>query len=385
MRILLINNFDEQNRLGGVEHYLHELIQYSRKNNPNLIFKWFGKQKIITNWFEKIYNKTITQEIIKEINTFQPDVIHCFSIGAPVTPHFMKYAKQKGIPIVYSFRDYYYICPKNYMITDTNEVIKHHESGLTCILHHTPKKNILFDTLLHFKQSYHKKIIKKHIDYFITPSDNLTQFAKTHFKKPGKTLANPILFGQNQNSNSEGNYILFVGRLVPEKGVLTLLKAFENISKQFPNEKLWIVGDGIQKEELENFTKNNNIENVTFLGNKNREELQEIYLNSKFSVVPSEYLEAYGNVILESLSFGKTVITSDLVGIKNEIEENHVGLTYAFQSQKALEENIIKLLTNTDLKSELEQHIPNYLATKTFKNHFSELQKVYENLIGSNS
>ena len=385
MRILLINNFDEQNRLGGVEHYLHELIQYSRKNNPNLIFKWFGKQKIITNWFEKIYNKTITQEIIKEINTFQPDVIHCFSIGAPVTPHFMKYAKQKGIPIVYSFRDYYYICPKNYMITDTNEVIKHHESGLTCILHHTPKKNILFDTLLHFKQSYHKKIIKKHIDYFITPSDNLTQFAKTHFKKPGKTLANPILFGQNQNSNSEGNYILFVGRLVPEKGVLTLLKAFENISKQFPNEKLWIVGDGIQKEELENFTKNNNIENVTFLGNKNREELQEIYLNSKFSVVPSEYLEAYGNVILESLSFGKTVITSDLVGIKNEIEENQVGLTYAFQSQKALEENLIKLLTNRDLKSELEQHIPNYLATKTFENHFSELQKVYENLIGSNS
>ena len=145
--------------------------------------------------------------------------------------------------------------------------------------------------------------------------------------------------------------------MVPEKGVLTLLKAFENISKQFPNEKLWIVGDGIQKEELENFTKNNNIEKRYFLGNKNREELQEIYLNSKFSVVPSEYLEAYGNVILESLSFGKTVITSDLVGIKNEIEENHVGLTYAFQSQKALEENIIKLLTNTDLKSELEQHI----------------------------
>ena len=45
------------------------------------------------------------------------------------------------------------------------------------------KRNIVFDTLLFLKQSYHKKIIKKHIDYFLTPSDNLTQFVKTHFQK----------------------------------------------------------------------------------------------------------------------------------------------------------------------------------------------------------
>ena len=73
-----------------------------------------------------------------------------------------------------------------------------------------------------------------------------------------------------------------------------------------------------------------------------------------------------------------------MVGIKNEIEENQVGLTYAFQNQKTLEEIIIKLLSNPDLKSELKQHIPSYLVTKTFENHFSELQKVYENLVGRN-
>lgn len=384
MRILIINNFNNNNRIGGVEHYLHELIEYAEKNNSDYIFNWFGKDKIKTNWVEKIYHKTITQEIIREIESFQPDVIHCFSIGAPITPHFMEFAKSKGIPIVFSFRDYYYICPKNYMLNDKNEVLHKHESALECILHHQPKRNILFDTLLYLKQSHHKNIIKKHIDYFLTPSENLTQFVSKHFQKEGKTLANPILIKQNQNSNSEGDYILFVGRLVTEKGVLTLLKAFQNISKQFPSEKLWIVGNGNQKEKLENFVKYNNIKNVSFLGNKNREELQEIYMNSKFSVVPSEYLEAYGNVILESLSLGKTVITSDLVGIKNEIEENQVGLTYAFQNQKALEEIIIKLLSNPDLKSELEQHIPSYLVTKTFENHFSELQKVYENLVGRN-
>ena len=384
MKILIINNFNSENRLGGVEHYLHELIQYAEKNNSDYIFKWFGKDKIKTNWVEKFYHKTITQEIIREIESFQPDVIHCFSIGAPVTPHFMEFAKSKGIPIVFSFRDYYYICPKNYMLNDKNEVLHKHESALECILHHQPKRNILFDTLLYLKQSHHKSIIKKHIDYFLTPSENLTQFVSNHFKKEGKTLANPILIKQNQNSNSEGNYILFVGRLVPEKGVLTLLKAFQNISKQFPNEKLWIVGDGNQIVELQNFTENNKLQNVLFLGNKSREELQEIYANCKFSVVPSEYLEAYGNVILESLAFGKTVITSDLVGIKEEIEQNNVGLTYSFKNQEALEEKMVELLSNSGLKSELENNIPNYLVNKTFAKHFSDLVNVYENLLSRN-
>lgn len=384
MKILIINNFNSENRVGGVEHYLHELIQYAKKNNSDYIFKWFGKDSIKTNWIEKFNHKTITQEIIREIENFQPDIIHCFSIGAPITPHFMKFAKSKGIPIVYSFRDYYYICPKNYMLNDKNEVLYQHESALECILHHQPKRNILFDTFLYLKQSHHKSIIKKYLDYFLTPSENLTQFVSNHFKKEGKTLPNPILIEQNRNSKIEGNYILFVGRLVPEKGVLTLLKAFQNISKQFPDEQLWIVGEGNQLEALQNFTKNNELKNVLFLGNKSREELQDIYANSKFLVVPSEYLEAYGNVILESFTCGKTVITSDLVGIKNEIEQHNVGLTYSYKNPKELEGKIIELLSNSNLKTKLENNILNYLATKTFSKHFEDLVSIYEDLLSRN-
>jgi glycosyltransferase involved in cell wall biosynthesis len=385
MKILLINNFNSNNRLGGVEHYLHELIEYSNNNETNFTFKWFGKEKLKTNWIEKLYHKTITQEIIQEIEHFKPDIIHCFSIGAPVTPHFMEFAKSKGIKIIFSFRDYYYICPKNYMLNDKNEVLLKHESALECILHHQPKRNFLFDTLLHLKQSYHKKIIKKHIDYYLTPSENLTKFVAVHFQKPGKTLANPLLIENKTTSFIEDKYILFVGRLVAEKGILTLLKAYKNISKQFPNEKLWIVGEGIQLKELQNFVIKNNLTNVSFLGNKTRDELQKIYSNATFTVVPSEYLEAYGNVILESLSFGKTIITSDLVGIKDEISENKVGLTYSFKNQLELEEKIIKLLSNENLRTELENNITKYLATKTFAKHFSDLTNEYKVLLGRNS
>ena len=381
MKILLINNFNAENRIGGVEHYLHELMQYAINSNSKVVFRWFGKEKMKTSWIEKFYHKKITQEIIQVIEGFKPDIIHCFSIGAPITPHFLKYAKSKGIPVVYSFRDYYYICPKNYMLTDKNEVITEHNSTFECILHHQPKRNILYDALLYFKQSYHKKIIKKHIDYFLTPSHNLTNFIASHFQKKGKTLSNPILIEKNILSKSEGNYILFVGRIVPEKGVLSLLKAFANILEEFPNEKLQIVGEGFELATLQDFVKSENLNSVAFLGNKNREELKGIYAESKFTIVPSEYLEAYGNVILESLSFGKTVITSDLIGLKDEIVQNGVGLTYPFQDQKQLEKHITTLLSNPELKKELENNIPKYLATKTFEKHYSDLVAVYEKLL----
>jgi hypothetical protein len=45
---------------------------------------------------------------------------------------------------------------------------------------------------------------------------------------------------------------------------------------------------------------------------------------------------------------------------------------------------MVELLSNSGLKSELENNIPNYLVTKTFAKHFSDLVNVYENLLSRN-
>jgi len=380
VRVLLINNFSNKNRLGGVENYLHELIKYAQKSNSDIVFKWFGKDAKKTSWYQKFYNREITEEIIAEIDSFKPDLIHCFSIGAPVTPHFMKYAKSKSIPVIQSFRDYYYICPKSYMLTDNGEIITHHESALECILHHYPKKNIAFDSLLYLRQYYHKQIIKKHIRYFLTPSENLTDFIARHFKIPGKTLANPALLN-NQSNETKSDYLLYVGRLEKEKGVLTLLEAFKNSTAKFPNEKLVIVGSGSEKKQLENYVSLNHLQNVLFLGTQNRNELASLYSKAKFTIVPSEILESYGNVILESFAFKKTVIISTLLGIANEVEASKSGLVFPFGNVKKLEEAIEKLLSDDNLKNELETNASEFVKNRSFENHFKDLVSVYNTLV----
>lgn len=380
MKILLVNNFNEKLLIGGVENYLVELTNYNKTINSEIEFYWYGKDSKKTNWLQKFYNSATTKEIKTIIDDFKPDIIHCFSIGAPVTPHFMKYAKQKNIPILYSFRDYYYICPKNYMLTCDGKVIEEHKNGITCILNHYPKHNIVFDTLLYLKQNYHKQILKKYIHLFITPSSRLTQSIANHLHLKGQTLPNPTMLHNNNAVLSE-DFILFVGRLDKEKGVLTLLKAFQEIIKKFPYEKLVIAGNGKQLEELQNFKQLHNLQNVTFVGDKNRNELTELYAKAKFVVIPSEILESYGNVVLESFAFKKTVIASDLIGIKNEIEDNHTGLIFPFGNIKKLSESIEMLLTNHKLKSALEENAFNFSQQHLMKNHFRKLTNIYESLL----
>ncbi|KGO83100.1 glycosyltransferase involved in cell wall biosynthesis [Flavobacterium cauense R2A-7] len=383
MRVLVINNFSNENKLGGVENYLHELINYAQKSQSDIEFKWFGKDSKKTNWFQKFYNRESTEEIISEIDTFQPDLIHCFSIGAPVTPHFMKYAKSKSIPVLQSFRDYYYICPKNYMLTDTGKVITYHESAMECILHHHPKKNIVYDSLLYLKQHYHKQILKKHIDYFLTPSDNLTDLIANDFDVPGKTLPNPALL-TNQSFENQSNYLLYVGRLDKEKGVHTLLKAFKNVVKKFPNEQLVIAGSGSEKKALEQYVEANQLQNVQFLGTQQRGELENLYSKAKFTIVPSEFLESYGNVILESFAFKKTVVISNLLGIAKEVETTKSGLIFPFGNAEKLEEAVEKLLADETLKKELETNAFTYAESHSFENHFKELTQVYNTLLQKN-
>lgn len=383
MKVLIINNFNAENRLGGVENYLQELIDYAQKSNSDIQFKWFGKGTKKTSWFQKFYNREITEEIIAEIDSFQPDIIHSFSIGAPVTPQFMAYAKSKSIPVLQSFRDYYYICPKNYMLTDSGKIITRHESAMECVLHHHPKKNIVYDSLLYLKQHYHKQILKKHINYFLTPSDNLTDFIANDFDVPGKTLSNPALL-TNESTENQSDYLLYVGRLDKEKGVHTLLKAFKNVVAKFPNEKLVIAGSGSEKMALEKYVATNQLQNVVFLGTQNRDELKNLYSKAKFTIVPSEFLESYGNVILESFAFKKTVVISNLLGIANEVESTKSGLIFSFGDVGKLEEAIEKLLVDEKLKNELATNAYAYAKSHSFENHFKELIQVYNTLLQKN-
>lgn len=383
MKILIINDFKIP--VGGVENYL--LILLGRAEKKDLEFKLYGKEKE-PNFIKKFYNLETKREIRQLIESFNPDLIHAFGIGRVVTPSFMKEAAIKGIPIIVSFRDYHYICPKTYMIDDKGKVVSSHESFFECLFYHMPKYNIFYSILKYAKVLFHTRLINNYANYFLTPSDHLTHWVKKKFPGlDGETLRNPAMLeysGVDYDFKERKN-ILYVGRISKEKGLWTAIQSFQGIQDKYKNQKLLIVGEGAVKNQIVNFITTNKINWIELLGWQNREELVRLYSKAKFTVVPSEWMESYGNVVLESFMCKTPVIVSNLGEIENTVRVSKGGLIFKMGSVDDLRDKMRQLLNNPELCASLSNSGYQYAKKLTFEKNISDLKKIYFKVVKSHT
>lgn len=108
-------------------------------------------------------------------------------------------------------------------------------------------------------------------------------------------------------------HLLYAGRLVYDKGLDLLLEALSDTD--LTSVKLHIVGDGPQKNHLLKQVKQSNLESrVSFYGWVNQTELEEFYASADVFVHPCRWPEPFGRTILEAMSWGKPIITSEDTG-----------------------------------------------------------------------
>lgn len=151
-------------------------------------------------------------------------------------------------------------------------------------------------------------------------------------------------FESHQKIELEGDPILFYhGRLSPEKGVETLIKAFSNSIRNSPKAKLYIAGDGPLRNHLEKLcVKYGTEKNIIFLGILDKQTIQSYLISSDVSIYPSIY-EPFSNAILEALSSTNgPVFFSNLVGLNDFIKLDG----YKFNSFESNIKSIEKIINN---------------------------------------
>ncbi len=107
--------------------------------------------------------------------------------------------------------------------------------------------------------------------------------------------------------------LLFVGRLAEEKKLFNLLDAYVNSKTGSRGKKLFFVGDGPLRVQIEKYVRKLNIKGVYFAGFQPRNKLSNFYTLADALVLPSEW-EPWGMVVNEAMCFGLPVIVSDKVG-----------------------------------------------------------------------
>jgi glycosyltransferase involved in cell wall biosynthesis len=146
---------------------------------------------------------------------------------------------------------------------------------------------------------------------------------------------------------------LFVGNLVPRKGLQYLVEAAQTVTKQIPNATFLIVGEGPQKNQMkQQLQKTTLSKNFLFLGNVKDSQLPAIYNCADMFVLPS-IQEGQGIVLLEAQACGKPVVAFDIGGVNEAVQNGKTGFLAKRGSTQDLADALLKLFSDVPLREKM--------------------------------
>jgi glycosyltransferase involved in cell wall biosynthesis len=155
------------------------------------------------------------------------------------------------------------------------------------------------------------------------------------------------LFYPSSRASPDQRHLVFVGRLVTEKGIWILLEAFQ---RQTTADLLVIVGEGPLFAPLRKVISEQGLEQrVSLVGYVPPDHLREILIECSLMIVPSIWQEPLGLVVLEGLACGVPVVASAVGGIPEMIDQGRNGLLVPASDSGALAAAIDGILGNPEL------------------------------------
>jgi glycosyltransferase involved in cell wall biosynthesis len=158
------------------------------------------------------------------------------------------------------------------------------------------------------------------------------------------------------NQSADKKTILFVGRLVKEKGLFTLLRALQELQEAGKPAQLVIVGDGPMREEFTREAVNRGFNgNVRFTGFIDEPTLISTYKSSDVVALPSLY-EPFGIVALEAMASKTPIVASDVGGLSEIVEDGVTGLKFPPGDSQQLAQALLRVLEDPFLAGYLKEN-----------------------------
>lgn len=338
LRILMLHN--RYQYTGGEDasteadiQILHQARhQVTLVEEHNTRIEKFSYQEKLQLLFASAWNPKTYQLLRSQIQTLEPDLLHVQNFFPLFSPSVHAAAKSLDVPTVQHLHNFRLGCLNSYFFRE----------GKVCeaCLGRNPWRGLVYrcyrDSLpaslgvwnmITFNR--YRKTWLKDVDAFITPS----QFAANKlieigipgdrlYVKPNVT-PDPLADTPIPSLPSQPTF-LFIGRLSPEKGVSLLLKAWEILAED--EWQLNIIGDGPQRPTLEQYASDRQLTNVYFQGYQPVNKVFEAIQQSTAIIVPSQWYETFGRVVIEAFACGRSVIVSSLGALAELVEEGKTGL-----------------------------------------------------------
>jgi glycosyltransferase involved in cell wall biosynthesis len=230
------------------------------------------------------------------------------------------------------------------------------------------KRDIPFVVFFHgWSLEFEKKVTDKYVNFFITTIGQakkifvLSQDFKDKIVQWGYT-GEVIVETTNVDASLIGNFsldekiseiqsadkikILFLARLLREKGVFETVEAFRRISNKYKNVELTIAGDGKDLDELKQYVQND--KKIIVAGYVEGQQKVDLFNDSHIYCFPTFYGEGLPTSILEAMAFGMPVITTNMGGLKEFFKDGQMGYFVEPKNINNLEKKLEQLLLNKE-------------------------------------
>lgn len=327
MKILIVHNYYQQ--AGGedvvfaaetqmLQNNGHTVITYTQHNDA------VGQMHPLKVAAGTIWSRTAYRQVRDIIQQQQPDIAHFHNTFMRISPSVYYACKREGVPVVQTLHNYRLLCPAATFYRDGKicEACLHSPAYLPAVQHGCYRQSRTASGVVAAMLNIHDIMRTWHqtVSRYIA----LSQFARDKFISAGfpadKIAVKPnFLLDDPTTGAHDGDYFLFVGRLTEEKGIRTLLNAWEAL----PDVPLIIAGDGPLLPEIQQRLAQRNMPCVQLTGKLPRQDVLSLMQRAQALIFPSEWYEGMPITILEAFACGTPVITSRL-GVQGELVQDGV-------------------------------------------------------------
>lgn len=307
------------------------------------------------------------------------DVVHVHNFFPPISPSIYYAAKTKGVPVVQTLHNYRLLCPNALLFRE--ERICEDCCGKSIpwpgILHGCYRGSRAATGATALMLAVHRAMSTwtEMVDCYIA----LTEFARQKFIKGGlpadKIVVKPNFVHPDPGiGRGNGGYALYVGRLSVEKGIDTLLAAWERLDGRIP---LRIIGDGPLAGQVIEATKR--LSQVKWLGRRPMSEVYHLMGEAAMLIFPSKWYETFGRVAVEAFAKGTPVVAAGLGAIAELVERDRTGLHFCPGDPQDLAAKVDWLLERPKELARMRREARLEYETKyTAEKNYQQLIEIYE-------
>ena len=177
--------------------------------------------------------------------------------------------------------------------------------------------------------------------------------------------------------------VIFVGTLVPVKGVRYLIEAMNIIKQERPETRLLIVGDGPEKEKLQSLASQLGVEdNITFTKRVNNSKVA-VYLAASDMFVLPTLSEGYPNTIAEAMASGLPIVSTSVRGLSEIIADGRNGFIVTPRNPTELAKKILLTLRSDVLRGEISTNNRAWAKLHTWEKVVGRLMEAYSKVVCS--